>query len=170
MAELPVAHLDATPVEQATFRTVLGHFASGICVVTGLVGGEPAGFACQSFFSLSLDPPLIAMSPSKTSTSWPGIEESGAFCVNVLAAEQEPLCRVFAQPGAGADKFAGVGWSPGPTGSPRLEDALAWIDCRVEAVHDAGDHVLVVGAVAGMGSGPGEPLLFYRGGFGGFRA
>ncbi len=169
MAEPPAAPHQASAIEEAEFRTVLGHFASGVSVVTGIVDGAPAGFACQSFFSLSLDPPLIAVSPSKRSTSWPGIGGSGAFCVNVLTEEQEALCRAFARPGGGQDKFAGVGWDPAATGSPRLHDVLAWVDCRVEAAHDAGDHHLVVGAVVGMGAGRGEPLVFYRGGFGGFR-
>ncbi len=170
MADLSASQPAATAIEEAEFRTVLGHFASGISVVTGLVDGAPAGFACQSFFSLSLNPPLIAVSPSKTSTSWPGISGSGSFCVNVLAEDQEALCRVFARAGGGSDKFAGIGWSPAATGSPRLHDVLAWVDCRLEAVHDAGDHHLVVGAVVGMGTGHGDPLVFYRGGFGGFKA
>lgn len=157
-------------MEQARFRTVLGHFASGVAVVTGTVGGQPAGFACQSFFSVSLQPPLVAIAVSRQSSSWPGIERSGGFCVNVLTEEQEALCRVFGRSGAGAAKFDGVGWAPAPTGSPRLDDALAWVDCRVEEVHAAGDHQLVVGGVLGLGAGPGEPLIFYRGGFGGFRA
>lgn len=170
MVEPNAARLSASPIEQAEFRAVLGHFASGVGIVTGISNGAPAGFACQSFFSLSLDPPLVAMAPSRTSTSWPGIQASGAFCVNVLNAEQEALCRVFARPGVGTDKFEGIGWTPAPTGSPRLHDVLAWVDCRVEAVHDGGDHFFVIGAVAGMGSSGGEPLVFYRGGFGGFVA
>lgn len=180
MVEPPAAHLAASPLaasplaasplEQAEFRTVLGHFASGVSVVTGMVEGAPAGFSCQSFFSLSLDPPLVALSPSRGSSSWPGIQASGAFCVNVLTSQQEPLCRVFARSGAGAAKFDSIGWTPAGTGSPRLHDALAWVDCRVGVVHDGGDHLLVVGAVAGMGVGAGEPLVFYRGGFGGFVA
>jgi flavin reductase (DIM6/NTAB) family NADH-FMN oxidoreductase RutF len=170
MTDPAASHQDATVFEQAEFRTVLGHFASGVSVVTGIVEGAPAGFACQSFFSLSLDPPLIAVSPSKSSTSWPGIGGSGAFCVNVLTEEQEALCRAFARPGGGSDKFAGIGWAPAATGAPRLHDVLAWVDCRVEAVHDAGDHHLVVGAVVAMGTGHGEPLVFYRGGFGSFKA
>jgi 3-hydroxy-9,10-secoandrosta-1,3,5(10)-triene-9,17-dione monooxygenase reductase component len=162
----PGAHR-ATAVEEATLRSVLGHFATGVCVVTGVAGGVPAGLSLQSFFSVSLDPPLIAISPSRSSGSWPMIERSGAFCVNVLAGDQEALCRTFAR--SGVDKFDGVGWDPAPTGSPRLHDVLAWVDCRVEAVHAAGDHWLVLGAVVDLGSRTGEPLLFYRGGFGAFR-
>jgi 3-hydroxy-9,10-secoandrosta-1,3,5(10)-triene-9,17-dione monooxygenase reductase component len=155
-------------IEQAELRTVLGHFASGVVVVTGLTPSGPAGLTCQSFFSLSLDPPLVAFAPSRASRSWPMIEESGACTVNVLAERQEPLARAFSL--AGSDKFAGVGWAPGTTGAPRLHDALAWLDCRLEHVGDGGDHHLVVASVAAMDTGSGEPLLFYRGGYGGFRS
>ena len=153
-------------VDQGEFRAVLGHFASGVVLVTGMHEDRPAGFTCQSFFSLSLDPPLVAIAPGRTSTSWPKVAGSGNFCVNVLAADQEPLARTFAN--SAADKFAGVGWSPGGNGSPRLHGALAWIECEIEDVHDAGDHYLVVGRVQDLETGAGQPLLFYRGGFGGF--
>jgi 3-hydroxy-9,10-secoandrosta-1,3,5(10)-triene-9,17-dione monooxygenase reductase component len=161
---------DGVPVniEQGEFRTILGHFASGVVVVTGGHDRTPTGFTCQSFFSLSLDPPLVALAPGKSSTSWPRVAEAGAFCANVLADDQEALARTFAN--SGADKFAGVGWSPAPSGVPRLHGALAWIDCTIETVHDAGDHYLVVAGVVGLESGPGRPLLFYRGGFGGFES
>jgi len=90
------------------FRTVLGHFASGLTLITGIHDGKPAGFTCQSFFSLSLEPPLIAFAPGKTSSSWPKVASSGSVCVNILAADQEALARTFSQ--TGADKFMGVGW------------------------------------------------------------
>ncbi len=154
-------------IDRGIFRTVLGHFASGVVVVTGMEDDEPVGFTCQSFFSLSIDPPLVAIAPGRSSTSWPRIVPSGAFSVNVLADSQEHLARGFAA--SGSDKFQGVGWTPGRTGAPRLADALAWMDCEIDAVHDAGDHLLVIGAVKGLETGKGEPLLFYRAGFGGFR-
>ncbi|HEX5265209.1 MAG TPA: flavin reductase family protein [Acidimicrobiales bacterium] len=157
---------EGTRPDAAQFRTVLGHFASGVVVVTGTTAQGPGGFTCQSFTSVSLDPPLVAIFPGKSSTSWPGIGESGAFCANVLTEEQEALCRAFAV--SGGDKFSGVGWSTAATGSPVLNDVLAWIDCRVEAVHDAGDHLVVLGRVQEMAYSNGRPLLFYRGGFGGF--
>ncbi|HET9692617.1 MAG TPA: flavin reductase family protein, partial [Acidimicrobiales bacterium] len=84
-----------TAVEEAEMRAVLGHFASGVCVVTGVVDGAPAGLSVQSFFSLSIDPPLVAIAPSRRSSSWPGIAASGAFCINVLTERQEPICRAF---------------------------------------------------------------------------
>jgi 3-hydroxy-9,10-secoandrosta-1,3,5(10)-triene-9,17-dione monooxygenase reductase component len=159
----------AAGIAQAEFRTVLGHFASGVVVVTGQTPSGPSGFTCQSFFSLSLDPPLVAFAPGATSTSWPGIEAAGACTVNVLSEEQEALARSFSR--SGTDKFAGVGWTPGATGAPRLDHSLIWLDCRLERVLDGGDHRIAVARVVEMGSSRhGEPLLFYRGGFGTFRS
>src|SRR5580700_3308795 len=94
-----------TPIESATYRTVLGHFASGVVVVTGIEEERPVGLTCQSFFSLSLDPPLIAIAPGRSSTSWPRVAASGAFCANILSADQEAIGRNFAV--SGADKFSG---------------------------------------------------------------
>jgi 3-hydroxy-9,10-secoandrosta-1,3,5(10)-triene-9,17-dione monooxygenase reductase component len=159
----------APTFDGAHFRTTLGHFATGITIVTGIDGGEPVGLTCQSFTSVSLDPPLIAFAPGKNSSSWPRIRGSGAFCVNVLTEEQEDICRVFAT--SGADKFRGVGWRPAETGSPVIDDSLAWLDCRIVEEHDAGDHVIVVGRVLELDSRrKGRPLLFYRGGYGRFEA
>ena len=160
--------LGSTPVERSRFREVLGHFASGLTVITALEEGEPVGFTCQSFFSLSLEPALNCFAAAKTSTSWPRISEAGAFCVNILEERQESICRVFAE--SGADKFAGIGWSAGATGAPVLDGVLAFADCELERIVDAGDHELVTGRVVDLGSSPGAPLLFYRGGFGGFRS
>lgn len=154
-------------IDNARFRTVLGHFASGVVVVTGMHDDGPAGFTCQSFFSLSLEPPLVALAPGKSSSSWPKASLNGNLCVNVLSSEQEAIARTFAD--SGADKFAGLGWSPAAHGAPRLDGALAWIDCEVEAVYDGGDHWLVVARVSDLEASEGEPLLFYRGGFGTFR-
>jgi len=153
-------------VDAGEFRSVLGHFASGVVLITGMSEGEPAGLTCQSFFSLSLDPPLVAVAPGKNSTSWPKVSSSGSICMNILSDEQEPLAWTFAQ--TGADKFAGVGWVPAAHGAPRLHDALAWVDGVIEDVFDTGDHWLVTVRVVDLESRPGRPLLFYRGGFGGF--
>jgi 3-hydroxy-9,10-secoandrosta-1,3,5(10)-triene-9,17-dione monooxygenase reductase component len=154
-------------ISQEHYRASLGHFCTGVTIVTAHAPDGPAGFTCQSFASLSLDPPLVLICPGKSSTSWPRIEPVGTFCVNVLADDQEELCRAFAAPGA--DKFAGVGWQPGPfTGAPMLTGALAWVECRLEEIHDGGDHVVAVGRVLDLGTREGRPLLFYRGGFGRF--
>jgi flavin reductase (DIM6/NTAB) family NADH-FMN oxidoreductase RutF len=156
-------------VEAGEFRRVLGHFATGVTVVTAPAAeGEPgpAGFACQSFSSLSLEPPLVCFLVGRTSSTWPRIARAGVFCVNVLGAEQGELCRAFAV--SGADKFAGVAHDPAPvSGSPRLAGAAAWVDCTIQAVHTGGDHLIVVGRVAALGTdGNGtDPLLFHRGRF-----
>ena len=154
----------ATPIDRGRFREVLGHFASGVTVITAIEEGAPVGFTCQSFFSLSLDPPLVCFAAAKSSTSWPRIAEAGSFCVNILEERQESICRVFAE--SGVDKFAGISWTPGATGAPVLDGVLAFADCALEQIVDAGDHELVTGRVVELGAGPGAPLLFYRGGFG----
>ncbi|WP_327364577.1 MULTISPECIES: flavin reductase family protein [unclassified Streptomyces] len=160
---------ERAPVSPAEFRAVLGNFASGVTVITAPpADGEegPAGFACQSFASLSLDPPLVTFMVARTSTTWPRIARAGVFCVNILGAEQGGLCRAFAV--SGADKFAGIAHTPAPvTGSPQLEAVPAWIDCRIHAVHTGGDHLIVVGRVEAMGAaGEDGPLLFHKGRFG----
>ncbi|MER5684548.1 flavin reductase family protein [Streptomyces sp. NPDC002205] len=163
-----VADDERLPVDPAEFRRVLGHFATGVTVVTAHDPDGPAGFACQSFASLSLDPPLVTFMVARTSTTWPRIARAGAFCVNILGAEQGALCRGFAV--SGADKFAGVRYGAAPaTGSPLLASVPAWVDCRIQAVHTGGDHLIVVGRVEALGAADGVgPLLFHRGAFGRF--
>ena len=159
----------AATVDEARFRQVLGHFCSGVAVVTGLDAGEPVGLTVQSFTSLSLDPPLVLFCPAKSSTSWARMRAGDGFCVNVLEESQEALCRTFAS--RGGDKFVGVGWSPAPgTGSPVLAGALAWVDYTLDVEHDGGDHTIVVGRVLDLGlrEHDSTPLLFFRGGFGRF--
>ena len=159
--ELPI-------VEPAKFRQVLGHFPTGVTVITAAPDHTPVGLAVGSFFSVSLDPPLVGFCAGKSSSSWPRIHESGVFCVNILAEDQEDVCRSFAS--KDIDKFASVGWKPAATGAPRLNDVLAWIDCELDAVHDAGDHHLVVGRVLELEvAREGGPLLFFRGGYGRFQ-
>ena len=147
------------------FRDVLGRFASGVTVVTGMSNGAPVGMTCQSFSSVSLEPPLVVFIPAKSSRAWPQIQRSGKFCVNFLAADQAGLSNTMAS--RGVDKFADVKWTPSPeTGSPVLDGALAQVDCSIHAVHEAGDHYLVVGRVLDLvahDDGEQDPLLFYRG-------
>jgi len=153
--------------DPATFRTVLGHFCSGVTIVTAVDRDEPVGLTCQSFTSVSLDPPLVLFVPAKAASSWPRIRAAGHFCANVLSEDQEALGRRFAI--RGADKFAGAGWRPGPSGAPVLDGCLAYVDCAIEAVHDAGDHNIVVGRVLDLAvTGESSPLLFFRGGYGRF--
>ncbi|NUP43232.1 MAG: flavin reductase family protein [Streptomyces sp.] len=160
---------ERAPVDQAEFRRVLGNFATGVTVVTAPAADDetgPAGFACQSFSSLSLDPPLVAFMVGRTSTTWPRIARAGVFCVNVLGAHQDVLCRAFAV--SGTDKFAGVAHDAAPvSGAPRLAGAPAWIDCTIHAVHTGGDHLIVVGRVEALGTSDADiaPLLFHQGQF-----
>lgn len=150
------------------FRTVLGHFPTGVVVVTALDAlCRPVGMSAGTFTSVSLDPPLVAFLAAVSSTSYPRIRASGSFCINVLSADQEPVCRSFAA--SGSDKFAGIGWRPAGSGSPLLDGVVAWIDCDIDIIHQAGDHDIVIGRVRDLDVASGElPLLFFRGGFGQF--
>lgn len=150
------------------FRDTLGHFCTGVVVATGCQNEEPAGLAAQSFSSLSLDPPLVLICPAKTSTSWPKIRASGAYCINILGDDQKRVCDVFAQ--SGIDKFADLKWRQGSSGSPIIEDILAYVDCELAAEYDAGDHTIAVGRVleARILDWSRDPLLFFRGGYGSF--
>jgi 3-hydroxy-9,10-secoandrosta-1,3,5(10)-triene-9,17-dione monooxygenase reductase component len=153
-------------VDESHFRQVLGHFPTGVTVITAAAPGGPAGLAVGSFFSVSLDPPLVAFCAGKTSTSYPRIEATGHFTVNVLAEDQEDVSRLFAS--KAPDKFAGIGYRPAPaTGAPVITDVLAWIECEIEVVHEAGDHWIVLGRVLDLEVGhEGRPLVFFRGGYG----
>jgi 3-hydroxy-9,10-secoandrosta-1,3,5(10)-triene-9,17-dione monooxygenase reductase component len=156
------------PFDDAKFRQVLGHFSTGVSVITAVHNDAPVGLAVGSFASLSLDPPLVLVCPGSQSSSWPKIREVGSFCVNILGANQEHVCRVFAS--KEPDKFASIGWEASPiTGAPRIEGVLAWIDCDIETVHPGGDHDIVIGRVRDLdASDEHGPLVFYRGGYGRF--
>jgi 3-hydroxy-9,10-secoandrosta-1,3,5(10)-triene-9,17-dione monooxygenase reductase component len=153
-------------VDGARFRQVLGHFPTGVTVITARTESGPVGLAVGSFFSVSLDPPLVAFCAGTSSSSYPRIEAAGHFVVNVLAEDQEDISRVFAS--KGIDKFAGIGYRPSPGGgAPVLSGVLAWVDCEIDAVHEAGDHWIVVGRVLDLEVvHEGGPLIFYRGGYG----
>jgi 3-hydroxy-9,10-secoandrosta-1,3,5(10)-triene-9,17-dione monooxygenase reductase component len=152
-------------IEPTHFRNVLGCFATGVTIVTAMDDGEPVGMAVNSFTSVSLDPPLVAFCPAKSSSTWQRIRNAQAFCVNILGQDHEEVCRAFAMPGA--DRFGCIAWTTGASGSPLLDGVMASIDCRIEAEHDAGDHVIVVGGVLELSlPSAGRPLLFYRGGYG----
>lgn len=151
------------------FRDVLGHFPTGVTVITSPgENGEPIGMAVGSFTSVSLDPPMVAFLPDRGSSTFPLIRNAGRFCVNVLAGGQEDLCRSFAT--RGADRFGAVDWRPAPrTGSPVLDGVVAWIDCELGEVHETGDHYIVIGKVLALEvQTPTLPLLFFQGGYGTF--
>ncbi|MGC7100673.1 flavin reductase family protein [Amycolatopsis lurida] len=152
------------PIEPRTFRDTLGHYASGITIVSGFDGAEPIGFTCQSFCSVSVDPPLVAFSVMKTSTTYPRIRQTGKFAVNVLAQTQHVISNQFAR--KGTDKWAGIEWRLSRRENPLIEDTLMWLDCGLFAEHEAGDHHIVVGRVHEMSPVSwhrGEPLLYFRG-------
>jgi flavin reductase (DIM6/NTAB) family NADH-FMN oxidoreductase RutF len=156
----------APPIVDTTLmREVLGHFASGVTVVTADTDDGPIGFTCQSFSSLSLEPPLVAFAPARTSVTWPRLRAIGRFCVNVLAEGQDVVSQNFAR--SGADKFDGVQWTPSAHGSPVLDDIVAWIDGELWAEYDGGDHTIVVARVLDLGADPDRrPLLYHRGAYG----
>ena len=143
-------------------RTVLGHFATGLTVITAATENGPAGFTCQSFASLSLEPALVTFSPARTSSTWPLLRQAGRFTVNILPADLQHLAAQFAR--SGADKFAGVDHSPSPLGNPVLDGALAWVDCELHQEYDGGDHTIVVAAVHALSARSDvDPLLFFKG-------
>jgi flavin reductase (DIM6/NTAB) family NADH-FMN oxidoreductase RutF len=155
-------------IDPKRFRQVLGHFPTGVAVITGVdAEGKPQGMAIGSFSSVSLDPPLVAFMPDRNSSSWPRFRDSGHFCVNILGSDQESVCRTFAV--SGGDKFAELSWRPASSGAPILDGVLAWIDCDLDVVHEAGDHFIVIGAVRELETGGSTlPLVFFQGGYGRF--
>jgi flavin reductase (DIM6/NTAB) family NADH-FMN oxidoreductase RutF/DNA-binding IclR family transcriptional regulator len=157
-------------IDALWYRKVLGQFPTGVVIVTATdAQGGPVGMSVGSFTSVSLDPPLVAFLPARSSTSWPKIEPAGRFCINVLAGEQEALCRAFAV--SGADKFRDVSWRHSPHGNPIIDGSLAWIDCTLERVDEAGDHFIVLGRVQTLEvETPSAPLIFFPGGYGRFES
>lgn len=164
-AEGAAPSVDASAIDPLWFRRVLGHYPTGVCVITAMGTDGPCGMSVGSFTSVSLDPPLVAFFPAKSSTSWPKIRACGCFCVNVLAEDQADIGRIFAA--NGVDRFAKAGWESNARGVPVLTGATAWIDCDLHAVYDAGDHDIVLGRVreldVAVAAAP--PLIFFRGGY-----
>ncbi len=158
----------STDIDPALFRETLGHYPTGVAVVTAMTErGTPAGMVIGTFSSVSMDPPLIAFYPTKASRTFAHLRGATAFCVNVLASDQEPLCRQFAT--GGESKFDGVSWRPGTLGAPILDGAVSWVECTYEDVREAGDHYLVLGRVQELAVERSTlPLLFFQGGYGRF--
>ena len=153
-------------IDGATFRNVLGQYPTGVTLVTAADDDGPFAMVIGSFGSVSLDPPLVQFMPTVDSNTWARIRPTGSYCVNVLGDDQLDLCNSFFV--KDVDPFDAIDWTPGPTGSPVIDGCLAWIDCDIDAVHEAGDHHIVVGAVRALdvGTSDGGPLLFFRGGYG----
>ncbi len=149
------------------YREVMGHYPTGVVLVSGMWNGRPVGMVVGSFSSVSLDPPLVSFMPQKTSTSYPKLLEAPVLCINVLAHDQVDVCRVLA--GSDPDKFDKVAWSLSPEGAPVLHDAVATIHCTRTEQFEAGDHWITLCQVTTMEvTRPVTPLLFFQGGYGGF--
>ena len=154
----------ATSIEPLSFREALGHYASGITVITSHTGDEPIGFTCQSFYSVSMNPPLVSFSVMRSSASYPKIREAGRFAVNILSGEQVGISNQFAR--RGTDKWHGIEWQESPLGNPVIADSLHWLDCEIHDEHVAGDHVIVIGEVKALDlqkAGIAQPLLYFKG-------
>jgi len=161
---------DTSPSNPQWFRQVMGRYPTGVVLIsTAEADGTPVGMVVGTFTSVSLDPPLIAFLPGKTSTSWPRIRKAGRFAVNVLGADQPNVCRAFS--GRGGKKFEEVTWHLTESGMPVLDEAVFWLECEVADVYDAGDHEIVMGRVDRMDLATADlPLLFFQGGYGRFTA
>ncbi|MBL1113075.1 flavin reductase family protein [Streptomyces sp. 110] len=156
-------------IDQLDFRHVMSHLPTGVVAVTGVepASAQPVGLIVGTFASLSLEPPLVAFSIARTSGSWPKVRLGGRFSASVLAEGQDAVCRSLSR--KSGDKFADVPWHPSPDGAPRVNGAVAWIDCEPEQELDGGDHLIVIARVLRMSTGPGEPLVFHKGRLGSYR-
>ena len=158
--------LSTTAIEPSRFREARGHYASGITVITSLINGEPLGFTCQSFYSVSMSPPLVSFSVMASSASYPGMRQAGRFAVNILSGEQVGISNQFAR--KGTDKWHGVQWQASPLGNPVIAGSLHWLDCQIHAEHAAGDHLIVIGEVKALKlheASATQPLLYFKGNY-----
>jgi flavin reductase (DIM6/NTAB) family NADH-FMN oxidoreductase RutF len=154
------------PDTELEFRRALGRFATGFTIVTCDTASGPLGITANSFASVSLDPPLVLWSPARASARFAAFTESAHYAIHVMSEDQVDTCLRFTRAG---DDWAGLAWERGPEGVPVLTGCLARFDCALHAVHDGGDHAIVVGRVTSVWRGPGgRPLLFADGTYGRF--
>ncbi|MFA7477954.1 MAG: flavin reductase family protein [Acidimicrobiia bacterium] len=158
-------------ITEQNFRDTLSYYPTGVSAVCALWDNQPVGMTIGSFFSISLDPPLVGLSVRQGSGTWPKIAEAGVFAVNVLAENQRHIAAALAA--SGDDKFGDIGWHSGVTGSPLVEGSLAHVECVIDQTLPVGDHWIVVGRVVNLDTHPEadhkvEPMLFYRRGYGTF--
>ncbi|HVA69450.1 MAG TPA: flavin reductase family protein [Candidatus Binataceae bacterium] len=152
------------PIDKNELRRVMGHFATGVTVITTVsTDGKLFGLTANAFSSLSLDPPLVVVCVDKKAESWPHFEQSRVFTVNFLSDDQEALSRRFAV--SGGPKFEGVAYRLGANGAPILDGTLGFIECKLAAAYPGGDHSIYVGEVQEAQTIEGKPLLFFRGGY-----
>jgi len=151
-------------VDETTFRHVLGHWATGVSVVTACIDGACTGLTVNAFSSLSLDPPLVLICIDRKTGSHELLSAATSFAVNMLDERSEYLSRQFA--GHMPDKFAGIAYHFGVTGAPVLDGALAVVECRIVDSLPGGDHTIFVGeVVAAVANDDRRPLLYFRGGY-----
>jgi len=154
-------------IDQSEFRDTCSRFATGVCVVTSSGADGPSGMTANAVTSLSLEPPLMLVCFDNTARTLPAVRESGRFGINVLAAGQDNLARLFASKTPEREKFAGVAHTV-HDGIPVIEGVVAWVGCRLERLIPGGDHTIGIGAVQAAELGSGEPLVWYAGRYGGF--
>ena len=158
---------DQSLIDPRDFRNALGTYATGVTVITAAAAdGKPTGLTCNSFASVSLNPPLVLWSLVIFSQSMSVFQNASHFAVNVLGASQQALASKFAK--SSEDKFAGVEWTPGLGGAPLIAASVADFQCRAAGRYYGGDHVIFLGAVEAYSYNRKEPLLFARGGYGRF--
>ncbi|HSW16035.1 MAG TPA: flavin reductase [Ramlibacter sp.] len=160
----PTTHIEA--IEPKLFRQLLGCFPTGVAVITtNTAQGLPVGLTCNSFSSVSLEPPLVLFSLRKASSLLGAFTEADSFAINILSQSQDQLSGRFASSKI-VDKFEGVAWRSGPLGTPLIDDCLASFECSVHARHEAGDHVIFIGEVKHMADGSADhALVFYKGAY-----
>jgi flavin reductase (DIM6/NTAB) family NADH-FMN oxidoreductase RutF len=160
---------DHSPIDPRDFRSALGTYATGVTIITAAgTDGKPYGITCNSFASVSLNPPLVLWSLVLYSSSLSVFQNASHFAVNVLGASQQALADKFAK--SAGDKFADVEWTPGLGKAPLLANSVANFQCRAANRYYGGDHVIFLGAVEAYSYNRREPLLFARGGYGRFVA
>ena len=149
-------------IEPQELRRVMGHFATGVTVITTKdKDGGPNGLTANAFMSLSLNPPLVIISVDKNATCYSCFEIQNGFTVNFLSEDQEEISRRFAT--KGADKFSGLKWHAGANGAAVIDGALGFVECRITQCHDGGDHTIVVGEIVNVAADGDRPLLFFKG-------
>jgi flavin reductase (DIM6/NTAB) family NADH-FMN oxidoreductase RutF len=164
MTALPRS-FDPATAESGAFREALGRFATGVTVVTCPTGTGPLGITANSFASVSLDPPLVLWSPAKMSSRYPFYVAAEHFAIHVIGQDQAEVAQAFAKRG---DAFDAFDWEEGARSVPLLNGCLSRFECATQAVHDAGDHAIVVARVTRVTTREGDPLIFSAGRYGGF--
>ncbi len=157
----------AREIDGNLYRAVLGRYPTGVTLVSGYVDERPSAIVIGSFVSVSMDPPLVGFLPGKSSYTWPPIQETGSFCVNVLSNSQDWLADAFFK--KERDPWESTPWEAAPSGSPMIPSCLASIDCSIYEVVDAGDHLFVIGRIEYLSHvDEGSPLVFLGGNYGSF--